>query len=161
MEGYHNREIKEMPTSLLGGFSRREAMIYVSEKVIKPKKGLDYFGLQVAEEIDLNKDYCISDGGFIDELVPVINKVGTDNFVLVQLTRDGCDYSSDSRRYFDGNIEWVYINQHETPIENKYVLPHKFDVRTYRIHNNGTIEEFYDTLQKVYNRESKVEEHDG
>ena len=151
MEGYHNREIKEMPTSLLGGFSRREAMIYVSEKVIKPKKGLDYFGLQVAEEIDLNKDYCISDGGFIDELVPVINKVGTDNFVLVQLTRDGCDYSSDSRRYFDGNIEWVYINQHETPIENKYVLPHKFDVRTYRIHNNGTIEEFYDTLQKVYN----------
>lgn len=161
MEGYHNREIKEMPTAFLGGFSRREAMIHVSEKVIKPKKGLDYFGLQVAEEIDLSKDYCISDGGFIDELVPVINKVGTNNFVLVQLTRNGCDYSSDSRRYFDGNIEWVYINQYETPIENKYVLPHKFDVRTYRIHNNGTIEEFYDTLQKVYNRESKVEEHDG
>lgn len=159
MDGYHNREIKEMPTSLLGGFSRREAMIYVSEKIIKPKKGLDYFGSQVAEEIEEGKNYCISDGGFIDELVPVINKVGSDNFVLVQLTRDGCDYSSDSRRYFDGNVVWTYINQHETPIENKYILPHKFDVRTYRVHNNGTIEEFNRVMEDIYKRENKVEEY--
>lgn len=155
MEGYNNREHKEMPTSLLGGFSRREAMIHVSEKVIKPRQGLDYFGNLVADEIEPDKNYCISDGGFIDELVPVINKVGTENFVLVQLTRDGCDYSSDSRRYFDGNVIFTYINQYETPIENKYILPHKFDVRTYRVHNNGTLEEFYSVLQKIYEGEKE------
>lgn len=159
MDGYNNRETKEMPSMLLGHMSRREAMIYVSEKVIKPKRGSDYFGQLVANEIDPTKNYCISDGGFIDELVPVINKIGTENFVLVQLTRKGCDYSSDSRRYFDGNVVFEYINQFQTPIENKYVLPKKFPVRTYRIHNNGTLEEFYDVLDKIYEKELNNELH--
>lgn len=153
MDGYKNREIKEMATSLLGGFSRREAMIHVSEKVIKPRKGLDYFGKLVADEINIHNDYCISDGGFIDELIPVINRVGNENFVLVQLTRDGCDYSSDSRRYFDGNVVSEHTLKHQTPIQKKYILPHKFDVRTYRIHNNSTLEEFYDVLDKIYKEE--------
>lgn len=156
MDGYKNREVKEIPSSLLGHMSRREAMIYVSEKVIKPRKGLDYFGKQVANEIKDGVDYAISDGGFIDELVPVINKVGSENFILVQLTRDGCDYSSDSRRYFDGNVVFEYINQKTTPIQSKYVLPEKFDVKTYRIHNNGTIEEFYNVLDKIYLKEGNV-----
>ena len=119
MTRYKNRQEKEVPSALLGHMSCREAMIYVSEQVIKPKRGLDYFGKQVANEIDLNKDYCISDGGFIDELIPVINTVGSKNFVLVQLTREGCDYSTDSRRYFDGNIIQEFINEKETKINNK------------------------------------------
>ena len=154
MEGYNNREIKEIPSTLLGNMSRREAMIYVSEKVIKPKRGLDYFGNLVADEIDLMKDYCISDGGFIHELLPVVEKVGTENFVLVQLTRDGHDYSSDSRRYFQGNgVRYEYINGHMTPIDKQYVLPHVFDVKMYRIHNNSTIEEFEESLESIYNHE--------
>ena len=153
MDRYDNRAEKEVPSAWLGHMSVREAMIYVSEKIIKPKKGLDYFGTQVANEIDLNKDYCISDGGFIDELVPVINTVGSDNFVLVQLTREGEDYSSDSRRYFDGNVIKQYVITHETPISQKYVLPHKFDVRTYRIHNNGDIGAFHKVLQEIYEKE--------
>jgi hypothetical protein len=155
MNGYNNREIKEMPTSLLGGFSRREAMIYVSEEKIKPRFGLDYFGQQVANEIDLTKDYCISDGGFVDELIPVINTIGSDNFVLVQLTRNRCDYSTDSRRYFDGNVIEEHIIGNATPIEKKYILPHKFNVRTHRVHNNGTIEQFNETLEKIYMKELK------
>lgn len=154
MDRYDNRAEKEVPSALLGHMSVREAMIYVSEKVIKPKKGLDYFGKQVADEIDLERDYCISDGGFIDELLPVINKVGSDNFVLVQLTREGCDYSTDSRRYFDGNVVKQYVNSFETRIEKKYVLPYKFDVKTYRIHNNGTIGAFHNSLQDIYEKES-------
>lgn len=156
MEGYKDREIKEIPSALLGHMSRREAMIYVSEKVIKPRKGLDYFGNQVASEIQDDVDYAISDGGFVDELVPVINKVGSDNFTLVQLTRNGCDYSSDSRRYFDGNVVHEYVNRHRTPVNSKYVLPHKFNVKTYRIHNNGTIEDFYKVLDEIYLKESNV-----
>lgn len=156
MEGYNDRSVKERPSQHLGGFSRREAMIYVSEERIKPRLGLDYFGQQVANEIDVSKNYCISDGGFVDELLPVINKIGSDNFVLVQLTRDGCDFSSDSRRYFNGSdLVWQYINGYETPIENQYILPHEFNVRTYRIHNNGSLTDFNNVLEEIYMKEMK------
>ena len=56
MTDYDNRTVKEHPSLHLGGFSRREAMIHVSENVIKPKRGLDYFGKMVAEEIDFDRD---------------------------------------------------------------------------------------------------------
>jgi len=153
MDRYDDRSVKEVPHIDLGHMSCREAMIYVSEKVIKPRRGLDYFGKQVADEIDLNKNYAISDGGFVDELIPVINKVGSKNFILVQLTREGCDYSSDSRRYFDGNVVQEHIIGHITEINNKYVLPHKFDVVTHRIHNNGTVHDFETALEDIYRKE--------
>ena len=153
MDGYNIREEKERSSAMLGHMSRREAMIYVSEQIIKPKHGLDHFGNLVADEIDLSKDYCVSDGGFVDEVAPVINKVGSENFVLVQLTREGCDYSSDSRRYLDGNLFHEYVNTHTTLIEKKYVLPHKFDVKMYRIHNNGNIGTFYEVLKDIYEKE--------
>jgi hypothetical protein len=130
-------------------------MIYVSEKVIKPKRGLDYFGLQVANEIDMSKNYAISDGGFVDELLPVINRVGSNNFVLVQLTREGCDYSTDSRRYFDGNVIQEFTNEKQTAINKKYVLPHKFEVDTYRIHNNGNLKDLHNVLEAIYKKEGQ------
>lgn len=152
MERYDDRSVKEVPHVDLGHMSCREAMIYVSEKIVKPKRGLDYFGQLVANEIDLTKDYAISDGGFVDELIPVVEKVGSKNFVLVQLTRDGEDYSSDSRRYFQGSrIEHEYVLGNKyTEIDNKYVLPQVFDVNMYRIHNNGSLQDFNNTLEKIY-----------
>lgn len=152
MNRYDDRSVKEVPHMDLGHMSCREAMIYVSEKVVKPKRGLDYFGQLVANEIDLTKDYAISDGGFVDELIPVVEKVGSKNFVLVQLTRDGEDYSSDSRRYFQGSrIEHEYVLGNKyTEIDNKYVLPQVFDVNMYRIHNNGSLQDFNNTLEKIY-----------
>ena len=157
MDGYNDRSQKEVQSMLLGHMSRREAMIYVSEKIIKPRMGLDYFGKLVADEIDLNKDYAISDGGFIDELIPVVEKVGNDNFVLVQLTRNGHDFSSDSRRYFDGNVTKEFVLGNETPVEKKYVLPHKFDVKTYRIHNNSTLSDFEEALKEIFKNEINID----
>jgi hypothetical protein len=157
MEGYNNRNTKELPSALLNNMSRREAMIYVSEKVIKPKKGLDYFGTMVAEEINLDKNYAISDGGFVHELIPVLEKVGTDNFILVQLTREGHDFSSDSRRYFKGNTpHYEYVLGKRTPIDNNYILPQGFNVKTYRIHNNSTLEDFESALEDIYKRDILV-----
>ena len=152
MNRYDDRSVKEVPHMDLGHMSCREAMIYVSEEVVKPKRGLDYFGQLVANEIDLTKDYAISDGGFVDELIPVVEKVGSKNFVLVQLTRDGEDYSSDSRRYFQGSrIEHEYVLGNKyTEIDNKYVLPQVFDVNMYRIHNNGSLQDFNNTLEKIH-----------
>ena len=150
MERYDDRSVKEVPHIDLGHMSCREAMIYVSEKVIKPKRGLDYFGQLVANEIDLNKDYCISDGGFIDELKPVLKKVGSENFVLVQITREGHDFSSDSRRYFNSKkLIKEYVLGAKTPVDNQYVLDYNFNVSMYRIHNNSTIEAFEETLQDI------------
>ena len=156
MQDYVNRTVKESPSAHLDGMSRREAMIYTSEKVIKPRKGLDYFGKKVAEEVDPKNNYVISDGGFVHELFPIINKIGSDNFVLVQLTRDDCDYSIDSRRYFDGKIVGEYVNSHKTDIDNKYILDHKFNIRTYRIHNNGTVAELNNALSCIYEEETNV-----
>jgi len=154
MEGYNNREKKEFKSSKLDNLSRREAMIHVSENLIKPEKGLDYFGKLVAEEIDPEKDYVISDGGFIEELVPVLEKCGAENFVLVQLTREGCDFSTDSRRYFQGNhMVTEYVLNKRTDINEEHVLPEKFDVRMYRVHNNSTIENFYETIDIILNKE--------
>ena len=153
MNGYSDRSVKERPEDLLEGMSRREALIYVSEDITKPALGKDIFGVCVAREIEIGKDYAISDGGFEEELIPLINRVGAQNIILVQLTRDGCDYSSDSRRYFNGSLIKEYIIRESTKINEKHVLSQKFPVRTYRVHNNGSIEEFHDVLHDIYEKE--------
>jgi hypothetical protein len=158
MSGYNDRSVKETPEELLDGMSRREAMIYISEDITKPAFGKDIFGVKVAEEIEEGKDYAVSDGGFVEELTPIINKVGTGNVVLVQLTRDGCDYSKDSRRYFDGNLIKEYVLNHRTPINKQHVLSHKFKINTYRVHNNGAINDFHGALQEIYESEKALNE---
>ena len=152
MDGYHDRKVKEAPSAQLGGLSRREAMIYTSEKHIKPKYGKSFFGDKVSEEIDVNKNYAISDGGFMEELYPIINKVGYDNMVLVQLVRDGCSYSSDSRRYFNGKPLEEYVISHETDLIEEHLLPEEIPILTYRIHNNGSLPEFYNILDEIHNK---------
>lgn len=149
MEGYNDRAIKEQPSALLGGLSRREAMIYTSEKYIKPKFGKSFFGDKVAEEIVPGQNYAISDGGFVEELEPIINKVGYDNMVLIQLVRDGCSYSSDSRRYFNGEPIFEIGSGVQTPINEEHILPEKLPIRTYRIWNNGSIRAFHAILETI------------
>jgi hypothetical protein len=154
MNGYNDRSIKEQPEELLEGMSRREAMIYVSEDITKPVLGNDIFGVCVAREIEDGKNYVISDGGFEEELLPLINRVGADNIVLVQLTREGCDYSSDSRRYFNGKLIKEYVVQKSTVVNKNHVLPNEFPIRTYRVHNNGSKAEYHQILHDIYEKEN-------
>ena len=129
-----------------------EIISNVTNKLVRLNNKRKNIESLIIDEIDLKKDYAISDGGFVDELIPVVEKVGTENFVLVQLTRDGEDYSSDSRRYFQGSRiqhEYVLGNKY-TEIDRKYVLPQVFDVNMYRIHNNGSLQDFNNTLEKIY-----------
>ena len=151
MEGYNNRELKEKKEFALNDMSRREAMIHVSENIIKPKKGLDYFGQSVAKEIFEDKNYALADGGFVEELEPIIEKVGAENIVIVQLTREGCDYSSDSRKYFNGRLinEWTVGSK--TEIDKAYVLKEEMDIKTYRVHNNGSLHNLHDALDQIHN----------
>jgi len=163
MNDYNNRSVKEMPVDELKidgvSISRRDAMIYVSEKYVKPKFGNDYFGRQLSNHIDEDGNFSVSDGGFVEELTPIINKVGTDNIVLVQLTRDGCDFSSDSRRYFNGNLVKEFTLNKETQIPEEHVLTKKFPIRTYRVHNNGTVMEFHMALNSIHEKENNVKEN--
>lgn len=163
MNDYNNRSVKEMPVEELKvdgvQLSRRDAMIYVSEKYIKPKFGSDYFGQQLSNHIDKDGNFSVSDGGFIEELTPIINRVGADNIILVQLTREGCDFSSDSRRYFNGNLVKEFVLDKETPISAEHVLTKKIPIRTYRVHNNGTVKEFHMALNSIHEKESNVKEN--
>lgn len=158
MEGYEDRSIKERKEHLLEGMSRREAMIFVSEEVIKPLHGKDYFGKRSADKLHIGADYCFSDGGFVEELLPVINKVGADEIILVQLTREGCDFSSDSRRYFDGDLVEQIIIEKETEVSKTHILAQRFPIRTYRIHNNGTKAQFESALRRIYEKERNEKE---
>lgn len=158
MKDYDNRAIKERPEDDLqiGGkkLSRRDAMIYVSEQYIKPKYGKDYFGKQLSKYITSDGLFCISDGGFQEELSPIINKFGAESITIIQLTREGCDFSSDSRRYFNGNLRQEFILGKETLISKSHLLPDQFPIRTYRVHNNDTIKSFHNTLQAIHEKES-------
>lgn len=150
MEGYNDRDQKEKSCAALDGMSRREAMIFVSEEVIKPKEGKDFFGRCVAEEIEDGKNYALADGGFFEELAPIVERVGAENIIIVQLTREGHDYSSDSRRYFNGKLIKEYAINGETSIDKQYVLPEELSIRTYRIHNNGSIRNFHSVLDEIF-----------
>ena len=85
----------------------REHLIWVSEEVIKPLFGYDYFGKYLAEQIGVS-DSCgvvISDSGFAQELMPILDR-GYYTFDdieihVVQLTKDGCTFEGDSRTYLD------------------------------------------------------------
>ena len=158
MEGYENRDIKEKPMPQLKvsgkSFSRRDAMIYVSEQFIKPKYGKDYFGKQLSKQMTPEGLFCVSDGGFQEELSPIINKFGAESITIIQLTREGCDFSSDSRRYFNGNLVQEFMLGKETPIIKCHFLPDQFPIRTYRVHNNDSIESFHRTLQAIHEKES-------
>lgn len=157
MQDYDNRAVKELPVSELQiagkKLSRRDAMIYVSEQYIKPKYGKEYFGKQLVKKMNETDLFCVSDGGFQEELSPIINKFGAESIVIVQLTREGCNFSSDSRRYFNGNLVEEIILGKQTPISDSYILPEQANVRAYRVHNNGTILDFHSTIQMIHEKE--------
>lgn len=80
--------------------SPREALVYVSEVVVKPRLGNNYFGVSAARSIVKVYGTIFSDGGFQEELEPVVDEVGEKNVYIVQFTRgDKLDFSGDSRNW--------------------------------------------------------------
>lgn len=127
MELYDNRDTKELPTEELRGYSPRSAMIFVSETVIKPNFGKDYFGIETAKNLESGLN-VFSDGGFEEELNPVYEKC-QGQMMIVQVHREGYNFNSDSR---------------------KYVESFK-DVPILKLYNNGTLEELREKSVEVKN----------
>jgi hypothetical protein len=83
----------------------RQYYIYISEEVYKPLFGKSYFGDKSASKI-VDGVNIFSDGGFIEELQPVIEC--SDVLLFIRIHRDGCTFEGDSRRYIsDDEIEGI------------------------------------------------------
>ena len=85
----------------LGFRTPREALIYVSEEVSKPKYGKDHYGqlakLRIAEACKSNSIVIFTDGGFSDEIAP-LKEIA--DVTIVQLHGRGT-FANDSRDYVE------------------------------------------------------------
>lgn len=105
-EIYNNRDLKEVPLDIFGGKSIRQAMIFVSEYIMKPHFGKKYFGKIAAKSCTAKWNF-FSDGGFIEEINEVCEEMDN-NVLIIRLQRNGCSFSGDSRYYLP-NISNIKI----------------------------------------------------
>lgn len=119
----------------LGYYSSREALIHVSEDIIKPKLGKDYYGLKVLEKVEHSSErYSFaSDGGYVEEVLPLLD--AGYNVYIVHLERLGATFNNDSRKLLteddfkeeDGNMKYKNL---------KFV----------KMDNNGSLDDLYKTI---------------
>ncbi len=84
--------------------SVREAMIYVSEVICKPRFGENYFGVARAKAIQDNEIAVDGSTGFESELPPLIERLGQENILLIRVHREGATFEGDSRRYIPDGV---------------------------------------------------------
>lgn len=114
---------KGTPSPLLCGMSWRDAQIWLSETVMKPKFGVDIFGRLLCKGVfgmdPKRRLVVVSDSGFLAEANEVVDRFGYHNVHVVELHKPGCTFDGDSRSYWSTD-RW-----------NKHVL-----------HNDGSLAEF-------------------
>ena len=132
---------KDIPWEKLGYLSQREALIHVSENVIKPVFGKAIFGELLCDSIEGMKQqsrdivFVCSDGGFPEEVEPLsclfwhhgTNSAGV---TVARISRDGCSFVGDSRNYLPDNSDWYNVVD---------------------IHNDGT-DSFVKAVDELYKR---------
>jgi len=131
LTNHYSREDKENPIFKLvhdgGLMSPRQALIHMSENVIKKEFGENVFGLSVAKRL---KDgwSVTSDGGFVEELEAIIDEIGAEKVIVVRIQRDGCTFENDSRRYLQRTMSNKFENvtfyslTNNTDIESAYAI---------------------------------------
>lgn len=152
----YEREYKERkcPYLLVNGeqVSPRDWMIHCSENIMKPTIGKDVFGQAFANSLqELQKNSApgeelvvvVSDGGFIEESIPVVNLVDPDNYFLVRIHRrkeDGSEYN------FDGDSR-RYLYAKEFP---QNLRPFETDIMNEEGDAEGTVQKICDFVEDVY-----------
>ena len=96
----YDRGLKEQPLPIFDGLSYREAIIKVSEEVIKPNYGKDFFGRSAAKRIIPGCVNVFSDSGFMEEVTPLFEIVPWAEVLLVRIEDRG-NFGNDSRSYLD------------------------------------------------------------
>lgn len=109
---HEDRELKEVPwlelelrlpgQPLFNYFSTRQALIFVSEFVIKKACSIDYFGQAAIKRCLATGDseFVFSDSGFPHETTPIFEAFK--NAYIFHLCREGYDFGGDSRDYVWG-----------------------------------------------------------
>ena len=106
----------------LGYYSSREALIFVSESVVKPVKGKDYYGNKLVEKIEDSSErfYFVSDSGYFEEASSVADKGY--NVYIAQLMRSGATFEGDSRSLLNKDDFKGYSNIKFCQIDNNHSL---------------------------------------
>ena len=109
LDAYNDREHKEKPLDILSGKTPREFMIWISEDVIKPQFGKQYFGKRFNQEARKSVYPIIcTDGGFPDEVIALIE--AGHNVQVCRLHRENFTFEGDSRNYIQLPIGWHGVN---------------------------------------------------
>lgn len=93
-----NRDVNFVDLSI------REAMIYISEVICKPRFGENYFGVARAKAIQEGEIAVDSSTGFVEELPPLIERLGQENILLIRVHREGATFEGDSRSYIPDGV---------------------------------------------------------
>ena len=106
----------------LGYYSSREALIHVSESVVKPVKGKDYYGKKLVEKIEDSSErfYFVSDSGYFEEASSVADKGY--RVIIAQLMRSGATFEGDSRSLLNKDDFKEYSNIKFCQIDNNHSL---------------------------------------
>lgn len=105
---FSDRVTKDAPTPLFKGLTPRQALIKVSEQVIKPNFGSDYFAKALVTKIEnIERNTCgkdsnivVSDLGFQSEIDSIQkNLLSYVTIEVVHLIRKNYSFQSDSRSY--------------------------------------------------------------
>lgn len=118
--------LKSMPPESMIAISPRDAMIYVSECVVKPAFGKEYFGQYRVDSMSSNEIAIDDSAGFVEELGPAIRKLGQDNIMLLRIHGRG---SSDD--------------------DSRIMIPDGVIDNTFDIDNTGTLQEYLDEATAI------------
>lgn len=134
----YTREWKEAPNPQLRGLTPRQALIKVSEEVIKPVYGKTFFGEVEAANIlkhqslmpSVLETSACSDGGFAEEVEPLVDAFGQENVYIIKIHRPGHSFEGDSRSWIESDriLDDHYIN----------------------IYNESSVEEFRNDILALY-----------
>lgn len=115
----------------LGYYSSREALIHVSEDIMKPKYGQDYYGRKFLDKVERSHERYVfaSDGGFADEAIPLLDNGY--NVHIVKLERSGATFERDSRTLLNEDDFEGYSN-----------------IKFTTIINNGSLDELYENIRE-------------
>jgi hypothetical protein len=121
---------KEIPNPNMEGMTPRNAYIWLSEEVLKPKFGRNFFGklavrtikYRLSQKSEAEPIVVISDCGFIEEVQCLIEAFGAENVNVVHLYRPDTNYSNDSRGYVDAGIKHLVFNNSDlTDLKEKVI----------------------------------------
>jgi hypothetical protein len=126
----------ELPTKKNGlPYTPRELYIDVSENMIKPHFGKDFFGrraiAKIKQVLQQGQILLVTDAGFVEEAKTLLQTEIP--MIQIQIRRDGCSFANDSRSYW----------QHP-------------DVPCFEVNNDGTVKELADKIETIINKEFKL-----